>query len=200
MPLVKTLINIEIIVNMKLYKLIKLKLLFNYGIIKAVNRNGGEFMKKIVLAGGCFWGVQEYFSRINGILKTEVGYANGKTYNPTYEQVCNDNTGFAEVCYVEYDERIITLKDVLSKFWAVVNPTSLNRQGNDVGNQYRSGIYYFDEDDIADIQESIKELQKKYEKKIVTEVKPLENYFKAEEYHQDYLKKNPNGYCHINLG
>ncbi|MDU4889148.1 MAG: peptide-methionine (S)-S-oxide reductase MsrA [Clostridium sp.] len=157
-------------------------------------------MKKIVLAGGCFWGVQEYFSRINGILKTEVGYANGKTYNPTYEQVCNDNTGFAEVCYVEYDERIITLKDVLSKFWAVVNPTSLNRQGNDVGNQYRSGIYYFDEDDIADIQESIKELQKKYEKKIVTEVKPLENYFKAEEYHQDYLKKNPNGYCHINLG
>ncbi len=200
MPLVKTLISIEIIVNMKLYKLIKLKLLFNYGIIKAVNRNGGEFMKKIVLAGGCFWGVQEYFSRINGILKTEVGYANGKTYNPTYEQVCNDNTGFAEVCYVEYDERIITLKDVLSKFWAVVNPTSLNRQGNDVGNQYRSGIYYFDEDDIADIQESIKELQKKYEKKIVTEVKPLENYFKAEEYHQDYLKKNPNGYCHINLG
>ena len=200
MPLVKTLISIEIIVNMKLYKLIKLKLLFNYGIIKAVNRNGGEFMKKIVLAGGCFWGVQEYFSRINGILKTEVGYANGKTYNATYEQVCNDNTGFAEVCYVEYDERIITLKDVLSKFWAVVNPTSLNRQGNDVGNQYRSGIYYFDEDDIADIQESIKELQKKYEKKIVTEVKPLENYFKAEEYHQDYLKKNPNGYCHINLG
>lgn len=200
MPLVKTLISIEIIVNMKLYKLIKLKLLFNYGIIKAVNRNGGEFMKKIVLAGGCFWGVQEYFSRINGILKTEVGYANGKTYNPNYEQVCNDNTGFAEVCYVEYDERIITLKDVLSKFWAVVNPTSLNRQGNDVGNQYRSGIYYFDEDDIADIQESIKELQKKYEKKIVTEVKPLENYFKAEEYHQDYLKKNPNGYCHINLG
>lgn len=200
MFLVKTLISIEIIVNMNLYKLIKLKLLFNYGIIKAVNRNGGEFMKKIVLAGGCFWGVQEYFSRINGILKTEVGYANGKTYNPTYEQVCNDNTGFAEVCYVEYDERIITLKDVLSKFWAVVNPTSLNRQGNDVGNQYRSGIYYFDEDDIADIQESIKELQKKYEKKIVTEVKPLENYFKAEEYHQGYLKKNPNGYCHINLG
>lgn len=157
-------------------------------------------MKKIVLAGGCFWGVQEYFSRIKGILKTEVGYANGKTTNPTYEQVCNENTGFAEVCYVEYDEKIITLKEVLSKFWAVVNPTSLNRQGNDVGSQYRSGIYYFEEEDISDIQESIEELQKKYEKKIVTEVKPLKNYFKAEEYHQDYLKKNPNGYCHINLG
>lgn len=157
-------------------------------------------MKKIVLAGGCFWGVQEYFSRIKGILKTEVGYANGKTTNPTYGQVCNENTGFAEVCYVEYDEKIITVKEVLGRFWAVVNPTSLNRQGNDVGSQYRSGIYYFEEEDISDIKESIEELQKKHEKKIVTEVKPLKNYFKAEEYHQDYLKKNPNGYCHINLG
>ncbi len=157
-------------------------------------------MKKIVLAGGCFWGVQEYYSRIKGILRTEVGYANGRTVNPTYEQVCNDNTGFAEVCYVEYDEEVITIKEVLDKFWAVVNPTSLNRQGNDVGSQYRSGIYYFDELDAQAIKESVNELQKNYEKKIVTEIKPLENYFKAEEYHQDYLKKNPNGYCHINLG
>lgn len=157
-------------------------------------------MKKIVLAGGCFWGVQEYYSRIKGIVRTEVGYANGRTVNPTYEQVCNENTGFAEVCYVEYDEEVITLKEVLDKFWAVVNPTSLNRQGNDVGSQYRSGIYYFDELDVQAIKESVSELQKNYEKKIVTEIKPLESYFKAEEYHQDYLKKNPNGYCHINLG
>lgn len=156
-------------------------------------------MKKIVLAGGCFWGVQEYYSRIKGVLKTEVGYANGRTENPTYEEVCNKNTGFAEVCYVEYDENIISLKEVLDKFWQVVNPTTLNRQGNDVGSQYRSGIYYFDEEDIAIIKESIAEIQKNYEKKIVTEVKPLENYYKAEEYHQDYLKKNPNGYCHIQL-
>lgn len=157
-------------------------------------------MKKIVLAGGCFWGVQEYYSRIKGILRTEVGYANGRTVDPTYEQICNDNTGFAEVCYIEYDEEVITIKEVLDKFWAVVNPTSLNRQGNDVGSQYRSGIYYFDELDAQAIKESVNELQKNYEKKIVTEIKPLENYFKAEEYHQDYLKKNPNGYCHINLG
>lgn len=157
-------------------------------------------MKKIVLAGGCFWGVQEYYSRISGVLKTEVGYANGKTENPTYEEVCNNNTGFAEVCYVEYDENIISLKEILDKFWCVVNPTSLNRQGNDVGSQYRSGIYYFVDEDISVIEESIKELQKRYDKKIVTEVKPIENYYKAEEYHQDYLKKNPNGYCHINLG
>lgn len=156
-------------------------------------------MKKIVLAGGCFWGVQEYYSRINGVLKTEVGYANGRTENPTYEEVCNKNTGFAEVCYVEYDENVISLKEVLDKFWQVVNPTTLNRQGNDIGSQYRSGIYYFDEEDIAVIKESIAKIQKNYEKKIVTEVKPLENYYKAEEYHQDYLKKNPNGYCHIQL-
>lgn len=157
-------------------------------------------MRKIVLAGGCFWGVQEYYSRIKGILKTEVGYANGRTANPTYEEICNNNTGFAEVCYVEYDEEIISLKEVLDKFWAVVNPTSLNRQGNDVGSQYRSGIYYFDDKEVPIIEESIRELQKNYDKKIVTEVKPLDNYYRAEEYHQDYLKKNPNGYCHINLG
>lgn len=157
-------------------------------------------MKKIVLAGGCFWGVQEYFSRINGILKTEVGYANGRIKNPTYEEICNNNTGFAEVCYLEYDETIISLKEVLDKFWAVVNPTSLNRQGNDVGSQYRSGIYYFDTADVPTIAASIEKLQENFDKKIVTEVKPVENYYEAEEYHQDYLKKNPNGYCHINLG
>lgn len=156
-------------------------------------------MKKIILAGGCFWGVQEYYSRINGVINTEVGYANGRTQNPTYEEVCNNNTGFAEVCYVEYDETIISLDEILSKFWAVVNPVSLNRQGNDIGSQYRSGIYYFDETDVKTIKSSIEEVQKSYDKKIVTEVKPVENYYKAEEYHQDYLKKNPNGYCHIQL-
>lgn len=156
-------------------------------------------MKKIVLAGGCFWGVQEYYSRIHGVLKTEVGYANGRTKNPSYEDICENNTGFAEVCLVEYDDKIITLEEILDKFWAVVNPTSLNRQGNDIGSQYRSGIYYFDEADVSIIEESIKKLQKSYEKKILTEVKPVENYYKAEEYHQDYLKKNPNGYCHIIL-
>lgn len=156
-------------------------------------------MKKIILAGGCFWGIQEYYSRINGVINTEVGYANGKTKNPTYEEVCNNNTGFAEVCYVEYDEKVISLNEILSKFWAVVNPVSLNRQGNDIGSQYRSGIYYFDETDVETIKGSIEEVQKNYDKKIVTEVKPVENYYKAEEYHQDYLKKNPNGYCHIQL-
>ena len=156
-------------------------------------------MKKIILAGGCFWGVEEFLSRINGVLSTEVGYANGRTENPTYEDIWNKNTYFAEVCLVNYDENIISLKELLAKFWTIIDPTSLNKQGNDVGSQYRTGIYYVDPSDLQEILHSKEELQKSYSKKIVTEVKPLENYYKAEEYHQKYLKKNPNGYCHIKL-
>ena len=156
-------------------------------------------MKKIILAGGCFWGVEEFLSRINGVVSTEVGYANGRTENPTYEGICTKNTYFAEVCLVNYDENIISLKELLAKFWTIIDPTSLNKQGNDVGSQYRTGIYYVDSSDLQEILNSKEELQKSYSKKIVTEVKPLENYYKAEEYHQKYLKKNPNGYCHIKL-
>ena len=156
-------------------------------------------MKKIILAGGCFWGVEEFLSRINGVVSTEVGYANGRTENPTYEDIFTKNTYFAEVCLVNYDENIISLKELLAKFWTIIDPTSLNKQGNDVGSQYRTGIYYVDSSDLQDILNSKEELQKSYSKKIVTEVKPLENYYKAEEYHQKYLKKNPNGYCHIKL-
>lgn len=154
-------------------------------------------MKKIVLAGGCFWGVEEYFSRIPGVIETEVGYANGRTINPTYEDVCYKNTYHAEVCLVTYDENIISLKALLDKFWSIIDPTALNRQGNDVGSQYRSGIYYIDEGDIDVIIKSKEDIQRNYDKKVVTEVKPLEKYYVAEEYHQKYLKKNPRGYCHI---
>lgn len=154
-------------------------------------------MKKIVLAGGCFWGVEEFLSRINGVIETEVGYANGRTLNPTYEDVCNKNTYFAESCYVTYDENIVSLEEILKEYWSIINPTSLNKQGNDVGSQYRTGIYYLDEEDLDTIIKSKSEIQKNYDKKIVTEVKPLVNYYKAEDYHQKYLKKNPNGYCHI---
>lgn len=156
-------------------------------------------MKEIVLAGGCFWGVEEFLSRINGVIKTEVGYANGNTLNPTYEDVCYKNTYFAEVCKVTYDENNLSLQNLLKKFFTIINPNSLNRQGNDVGSQYRTGIYYLDEKDIPIIQSIKKEEQTKYSKTIVTEVKPLRNYYKAEDYHQNYLKKNPNGYCHIKL-
>ncbi|NLL30654.1 MAG: peptide-methionine (S)-S-oxide reductase MsrA [Clostridiales bacterium] len=156
-------------------------------------------MKKIVLAGGCFWGVEEFLSRIPGVIETEVGYSNGRTKDPTYEEVCNNNTYFAETCLVSYDENKVSLEKILEEYWSIIDPTVLNRQGNDVGSQYRTGIYYLDEDDLDIILKSKEEEQKKYEKRIVTEVKPLVNYYKAEEYHQKYLKKNPNGYCHIKL-
>jgi peptide-methionine (S)-S-oxide reductase len=156
-------------------------------------------LKKIVLAGGCFWGVEEFISRIPGVVSTEVGYANGRTLNPTYEDICYKNTYFAEVCYVTYDENKLSLNSLLNKFWSIINPTTLNRQGPDVGSQYRSGIYYIDEADLDIILKSKEELQQSYDKKIVTEVEPLENYYTAEEYHQKYLKKNPGGYCHIKL-
>ena len=156
-------------------------------------------MKKIVLAGGCFWGVEVFLSRLNGVISTEVGYANGRTENPTYEDVCYKNTYFAEVCLVVYDEHILSLENILKEYWSIVDPTSLNRQGPDVGSQYRTGIYYLDESDLNIILKSKEENQKNYSEKIVTEVVPLINYYKAEEYHQKYLKKNPNGYCHIKL-
>ncbi|MGG7214594.1 peptide-methionine (S)-S-oxide reductase MsrA [Clostridium nigeriense] len=156
-------------------------------------------MKKIVLAGGCFWGVEEFLSRINGVIYTEVGYANGRTENPTYEDVCYKNTYFAEACLVEYDEKVLSLEDLLKEYWSIIDPTVLNRQGPDVGSQYRTGIYYLNDNYIETILKSKEENQMNYDKKIVTEVVPLITYYKAEEYHQKYLKKNPNGYCHIKL-
>lgn len=156
-------------------------------------------MKKIVLAAGCFWGVEAYFSKVKGVINTKVGYANGDTENPTYDEVCNMNTGHAEACYIEYDENVIDLRELLTRFWKIVDPTVKNRQGPDRGAQYRTGIYYFEETDLSIIKESLKEEQKKYDKDIVTEVEPLDNFYVAEEYHQNYLEKNPNGYCHIDL-
>ena len=154
-------------------------------------------MKKIVLAGGCFWGAQAYFFGIKGVLVTTVGYANGDLKNPTYEQVCNGNTGYAEACFIEYDEKIISLSKLLDAYWEIVDPTAVNRQGNDIGSQYRTGIYYYDEKDLEIIVNSVKSKQLKYLKPIVTEIEILKNFYDAEEYHQRYLKKNPNGYCHI---
>lgn len=156
-------------------------------------------MKEIVLGGGCFWGVQEFMSRLKGVKKTEVGYANGRGENPTYEDICNNNTYYAEVCKILYDENEISLENILEEFWSIIDPTILNRQGNDIGSQYRTGIYYTDKNDIEIIEKSKNKEQNKYSKKIVTEINPLEKYYKAEEYHQDYLKKNPGGYCHIKL-
>lgn len=161
-------------------------------------KNGINFsLREIYLAGGCFWGAEKYLSLVSGIVETEVGYANGNTENPTYEDVCYGNTGHAETVKVLYNQDEIRLEFILKLYYDVIDPTVVNRQGNDVGAQYRTGIYYVDPQDREIIITSIKELQKRYTKPIVIEVKPLENYYPAEEYHQKYLDRNPNGYCHI---
>ncbi|WP_315120136.1 peptide-methionine (S)-S-oxide reductase MsrA [uncultured Clostridium sp.] len=156
-------------------------------------------MKEIVLAGGCFWGLEEYISRINGVLDTKVGYANGQLENPTYEQVCKGSTGHAEACFVKYDENTIGLEELLRKFWDIIDPTVINKQGPDIGHQYRTGIYYLKEEDSDIILKSKEKEQKSYSKPIVTEIESLKSFYPAEEYHQKYLKKNPGGYCHIKL-
>lgn len=156
-------------------------------------------MKEIVLAGGCFWGVEAYFQQKEGIVDTEVGYAMGHTDNPTYEEVCSHTTGHAEVVKLTYDPEIIDLETILLAFWKIIDPMAEDRQGPDVGNQYRSGIYYSDESDLDVLRRSFHEVQSKHCARIATEVLPLCKYFPAEEYHQDYLKKNPGGYCHIDL-
>lgn len=156
-------------------------------------------LKDIYLAGGCFWGLEAYFERVYGVYDAVSGYANGNTENPTYEDLVYKNSGHAETVKVTYDSSKTDLKTLLSYYAKVVDLTSLNKQGNDVGVQYRAGVYYIDESEKAIIQAFLDEEQKKYEKKIVVENLPLADFTMAEEYHQDYLKKNPNGYCHINL-
>ena len=154
-------------------------------------------MKKIYLAGGCFWGIQKYLDQFNGIQETTVGYANGNTEYPKYEDVKAQKTGHTETVEVIYDETIISLKDILNKFYIVIDPTSLNKQGEDEGTSYRTGIYYVDETDKDIIKEVMDEESKKYTKECVVEFLPLDNFYPAEDYHQKYLEKNPNGYCHI---
>jgi len=155
--------------------------------------------KRLILAGGCFWGVEAYYQKLKGIVTTNVGYANGNIENPTYEQVCSGVATHAEVVEVIYNSNEITLEKVLEHFFRMINPFSLNKQGNDIGIQYRSGLYYENDDDKKIIEEFIKKEQTKYNKKIVVEVEELQNYYLAENYHQDYLLKNPTGYCHIDM-
>lgn len=156
-------------------------------------------MNTIYLAGGCFWGVEGYFKRIEGVKDTTCGYANGRTENPSYEDVCRHDTGHAETVKVDFDDEVISLEDLLIYYFRIIDPVSVNKQGNDVGTQYRTGIYYTDESQLPVIKAAIEREQRKYNEKIAVEVLPIENFYSAEEYHQDYLDKNPNGYCHINL-
>ena len=153
-------------------------------------------MKTIYLAGGCFWGTQKFFDQFDGVLETEVGYANGPTENPSYQQVCADS-GHAETVRIVYDEQRISLTELLDDFFLAVDPLSVNRQGPDEGIQYRSGVYYTDEEQRPEIEARMRREEQARGQKLAVELKPLQNFYPAEEYHQKYLDKNPTGYCHL---
>lgn len=154
-------------------------------------------IKTIYLAGGCFWGMQRYFDQFEGVLKTTVGYANGHTENPIYQDVKKGITGHAETLKIEYDDTKITLQKLLDDYFEVIDPISINQQGEDKGISYRTGIFYIDKNDQAPIQDKMNQVQKQYTQKLAVLVEPLKNFYNAEEYHQKYLEKNPGAYCHI---
>ena len=149
-------------------------------------------------ATGCFWGAERRFWNLNGVTNTSVGYMGGATSNPTYEEVCYEETGHAEAVRVNFEENIITYKELLNVFWSCHNPTTLNRQGPDIGKQYRSAIFYLNDKQRLEAEESKKIMNETmFDNNIVTEITKFDEFYLAEEYHQNYLSKNPNGYsCH----
>lgn len=153
--------------------------------------------KEIYLAGGCYWGMEHFLKLIRGVEETEVGFANGNTENPTYKEVYTDTTGYAETVYVKYNPQIVPLQDLISLYFKAIDPTSQNKQGEDEGTRYRTGIYFINDDDKAVIRRIYDEVQTNYGEPLAVELCRLKNFVKAEEYHQDYLDKNPSGYCHL---
>ena len=153
-------------------------------------------MKTIYLAGGCFWGMQKFLDQFDGVLHTEVGYANGPDAAPRYEDVCSDS-GHAETVRVDYDETVLPLRELLQFYFMVIDPVSVNRQGMDAGIQYRTGVYYTDEGQLQEIDAVFSEVAETVGAPLAVEKLPIQNFFSAEEYHQKYLDKNPAGYCHI---
>lgn len=156
-------------------------------------------IKEIYFAGGCFWGVEEYFSRIPGVLDASSGYANGQCENPSYEDVCQHGTGHAETVRIQYNPALVGLKTLARQLFKIIDPTSLNRQGNDHGMQYRTGMYYTDPADWQTLEAVMREEEQKYDRPLAVELMPLKHFYPAEDYHQDYLKKHPTGYCHISF-
>lgn len=153
--------------------------------------------KEIYLAGGCFWGTEHYFKQIAGVEKTEVGFANGHTEHPTYKEVYTDQTGFAETVHVTYNPDVVSLQFLLQMFFKAIDPISLNKQGHDEGTRYRTGVYYTDAEDLPVIEGVFEAELQNYSQPLAVEKLPLQNFYTAEEYHQDYLGKNPTGYCHL---
>lgn len=165
-----------------------------------LERSGVIMASNLYIAGGCFWGVEAYFRALKGVIDTKAGYAQSNVPFPTYEGVCSGKTGAVEAVEITYDKEIISLETVLEHMFRFVDPVSLNKQGNDVGTQYRSGIYYEQDSDRTIISSFLGEVQRNYSETIVVEVEKIANFYVAEEYHQKYLEKNPRGYCHVNLG
>lgn len=161
-----------------------------------LERTETENMKEIYFAGGCFWGTEKVFKSVPGVVETTVGYANGHTENPTYQEVCTDTTGHRETVKVEYDPEVISLEKLTRVYFLVIDPTVENRQGNDRGTQYQTGVYYSDPADLEILTAVFDEQRLQYDPFCV-ELEPLDGFWTAEEYHQDYLEKNPGGYCHI---
>ena len=153
-------------------------------------------MERIYLAGGCFWGMQKFFDQFTGVERTEVGYANGPDFAPSYQEVCR-SSGHAETVLVEYDEERISLEKLLDFYFMVIDPLSYNRQGMDMGIQYRTGVFYTDETQLPAIRAVFAREEKKAGRPLAVLCEPLKNFFSAEEYHQKYLEKNPDRYCHI---
>ena len=154
-------------------------------------------MKEIYFAAGCFWGAQHFFAGVDGVKEAVAGYANGNGNNPSYEEVYTDTTGFAETVRVTYDENRIGVKELAELYFTIIDPLSLNRQGHDEGTRYRTGIYYSDPADLPAIQRVYDRIAGDLKAPLAVEVKPLKNFHRAEEEHQDYLDKHPQGYCHI---
>ena len=154
-------------------------------------------MKEIYLAGGCYWGAEKYLASLKGVTATEVGFANGHTVTPAYVEVKHGDTGHAETVHVTYDESVIPLPSLLRLFLRIIDPTSVNRQGEDVGTQYRTGIYWVNPEDEPTVREILNDLEKTVGQKLAVEALPLRCFYPAEEYHQKYLDKNPGGYCHV---
>lgn len=154
-------------------------------------------MKEIYLAAGCFWGAEHFLKLVDGVIATTVGFANGNTSNPTYKEVYTDTTGYAECVHVVYDPEQLPLKELLGLYFRIIDPTSLNRQGEDEGTRYRTGIYTTSDEDQQIAREMLAEVATRYREPLCVEVEPLKVFSPAEEYHQDYLDKNPDGYCHL---
>ena len=155
-------------------------------------------MQVATLGGGCFWCLEAVYSELRGVSKVESGYSGGKVPNPTYDDVCSDETGHAEVVQVTFDPKIITYREILQVFYSIHDPTTLNRQGADAGTQYRSVIFYHDTDQESIAREVTSEMGKLWKNPIVTQLVPLDKFYKAEEYHQNYFKNNPGqGYCQM---